>query len=594
MQDVTQPPLPSPPPRTGEILVGEGLISHEDVNRVLAIQEQGRARPLSNTNRLFGMILCDLNLITPLDNYLVLYANQKLITMDDALVKASMVPAQTVALARRASATSRTPFFSVLLDQKLVTEPELQKLAYDLYRIPFRSIRGFRFDPQHKGELAAMVNEKTALDAGIIPLVKQEKVTLVGITTPSALLALGRIRENFLHLRFKAVFIPFSRFKSLFKQLYTNGSLPHGQPGRIPTAPPVIGPEIKKETRPRIITVTSGKGGAGKTNLSLNLALELARSNQRVCLFDADLGLANINILTGIHPENDLESVLLGTHTLDEIVIRNFQGIDIIPGSSGVERMADLTQSEAAHLIDAFLTLDRYDYFIFDTSAGISTQVLSFCMASHEILMVITPEPTSLTDAYALLKLLSSRQYASPVNVVVNQVKNVKAARNAYGQLRDTVNRFLKIDLFALGIVVADRHVPMSVIAQTPFLTLFPDAPASRCIRLVTRKLMARDRKEEARSLELFWHRCLNFLAENRSARDQERAQKSQPPAGAEKAEKSDQLTKGIQTRGMMDLLQGMENKISALALEIKAMKQLVAQGRSGETEKNASPEDPF
>ncbi len=570
MQDVTQPSLPLTALRTGEILVREGLIRPEDVIRVLAIQEQGRTRPLSNTNRLFGMILCDLNLITPLDNFLVLHANQKLATLDEALVKTSRISPRTVALARMGSKNSRVPFFSVLLDQKHITEAELQKLTYNLYRIPFRRIKDFRFDPFHKGELAAMVKERTALDNGIIPLVKQEQVILMGITDPSALLTLGIIREKFLHLRFKAVFIPFSKFKRLFNLLYTKAS-PADQTTDVQAAQTTPRQEIRQEprqeTRPRIITVTSGKGGAGKTSISLNLALELARSNQRVCLFDADLGLANINILTGIHPENDLESVLLGTHTLDEILIRNFQGIDIIPGSSGVERMADLTRNEAALLIESFLTLDQYDYFIFDTSAGISTQVLSFCMASHEILMVVTQEPTSLTDAYALLKLLSNRAYANPVNVIVNQVKNVKTARKAYGQLRDTVNRFLTIKLFALGIVVEDRHVPMSVIAQTPFLTLFPDASASRCIRLVTQKLMARNRGGETTSLEFFWHSCLNFLAENRNARNHGKTQAPEPVPDKN----------GVFE--LMDLVQGMESKISALGEEIKALKRLVAQG---------------
>lgn len=315
---------------------------------------------------------------------------------------------------------------------------------------------------------------------------------------------------------------------------------------------------------PKIITVTSGKGGAGKTSISLNLALELARSNLRVCLFDADLGLANINILTGIQPENDLESVFLGTHTLDEIIIRNFQGIDIIPGSSGVEKMADLTNDEANHLIDSFLNLDAYDYFIFDTSAGISSQVLSFCMASHEILLVITPEPTSLTDAYALLKILSQKQYAQTINVVVNQVKNVKSAKNAYGQLRDTVNRFLNIKLSPLGIVVADRHVSMSVIAQTPFLKLFPDASASKCIRLVAQKLTSRDREQKSTcpptSLELFWRNCLGFLAQNKTITGNH----CKTPVSTKK-----------QTN-VLNLLEKIETKISTLMEEIKAVRNLM------------------
>ena len=580
------------------------MIGQEDLARVLAVQKQGRANPLSNSNRLFGIILCDLNLITPLDNFLVLHKHRKLITMDQALVKRFKVSTKALALARKRSEGSQTPLLSVLLDQKTIPMAEIQKLTYDLYRIPFRLINEFQFNPLHKQELTTLIEQERALENGIIPMVKQKRVILFGMTDPSALLALDAIRQRFLHLRFKAVFIPLARFKILYNFLYTSPTLPEDlksqslglniapTPGRMsdstdramsrevsPRNNPAAFSQAKGLSAPRIITITSGKGGAGKTSISLNLAIELALANKRVCLFDADLGLANINILTGIQPENDLESVLLGTHTLDEVVIRNFQGIDIIPGSSGVERMADLTQREAAHLIDSFLNLDRYDYFIFDTSAGISDQVLGFCTASHEILMVITPEPTSLTDAYALLKLLSNRQYTNPVNVVVNQVKSLKTARNAYGQLKDTVNRFLKIELLALGMVVADRHVAMAVIAQTPFLTLFPDAGASKCIRKVAKKLMARNDGVPGSSLELFWHSCFDFIAENRSQRIQEKNKKA----------RGEKLTKGLIDRTILPdntstverteigkILQGMETKITALSDEIRILKRML------------------
>eukprot|EP00828_Plagiopyla_frontata_P035656 TRINITY_DN47263_c0_g1_i1.p1 TRINITY_DN47263_c0_g1~~TRINITY_DN47263_c0_g1_i1.p1 ORF type:complete len:364 (-),score=23.12 TRINITY_DN47263_c0_g1_i1:113-1204(-) len=324
----------------------------------------------------------------------------------------------------------------------------------------------------------------------------------------------------------------------------------------------------------KIITVTSGKGGAGKTSISLNLALELARSHSKVCLFDADLGLANINILTGIQPEHDLESVLLGTHTLNEIIIKNFQGIDIIPGSSGVEKMADLTKEEAGKLISSFIELDDYDYFIFDTSAGISAQVLSFCMASHEIVLVVTSEPTSLTDAYALLKILSQKQYTHTVNVLVNQVKNVKSAKNAYGQLRDTVNRFLKIRLYPLGIVVADRHVSMAVIAQTPFVKLFPEASASKCIGLIARKLASRNREKQStnhsNSLELFWRSCLGYLSQ-RSLSQGSPAQDKDISANGSKTYVSKK-----KKANLLDLIERMETKISTLMEEIKAVRHLL------------------
>ena len=322
---------------------------------------------------------------------------------------------------------------------------------------------------------------------------------------------------------------------------------------------------------PRIITITSGKGGVGKTSISLNLALELASLNQKVCLFDADLGLANINILTGIHPENDLKSVINGRLEIEDIIIRNFQGIDIIPGSSGVTELADLSQEKAKQLIRSFIDLEEYDYFIFDTSAGISSQVLSFCMASHEILLVITPEPTSLTDAYSLLKVLSLKNYKNRVNVIVNQVKEAKQAKQAYCQLRDTVRRFLSLELNALGIVVFDRHLPMSVIAQTPFLKLFPDSSASRCIKLLGKKLISKDKKQTTPSLEEFWQRCLDFLRENKTAGKDYNGVKPKET----RKKKPD----------IMERLQRIETKLSKALAEIREIRCLV------ENEKNPGKE---
>ena len=233
----------------------------------------------------------------------------------------------------------------------------------------------------------------------------------------------------------------------------------------------------------RIITITSGKGGVGKTSISLNLSLSLASKGYKVCLFDADLGLANVNILTGIYPEKDLVSVIFEQASLNDIMIKDFQGIDIIPGSSGVEKLADLTRDQTGRLINAFLDLEDYDYFIFDTSAGISSQVIAFCMASHEIILVVTCEPTSMTDAYSMLKTLSKHGYDNPVKILINQVKTGKAAKATYAQLKDTVKRFLTIKVEPLGIVGWDKSVRMAVISQTPFFMLFPDTLASKCIR---------------------------------------------------------------------------------------------------------------
>lgn len=297
----------------------------------------------------------------------------------------------------------------------------------------------------------------------------------------------------------------------------------------------------------RIITVTSGKGGVGKTSISLNLSLSLASKGFKVCLFDADLGLANVNILTGIYPKKDLESVIYGQLGLSEIIIRDFQGIDIIPGSSGVEKIADLSRAQTDTLINAFLDLEAYDYFIFDTSAGISPQVLSFCMASNEIVLVVTCEPTSLTDAYSMLKVLSKYQYTSPVKVVINQVKSGKAAQKAYVQLKETVKKFLSIKVEPLGVVASDKNVRAAVISQTPFFILFPDTIASKCIATITKKLISRKGAATNMPLELFWDNCLSFL------------KKHHPPEKAPESKKE---------RGKEDKEQGLEIKQTLLVIE--------------------------
>jgi flagellar biosynthesis protein FlhG len=316
----------------------------------------------------------------------------------------------------------------------------------------------------------------------------------------------------------------------------------------------------------RIITITSGKGGVGKTCLSLNLSLSLASQGFKVCLLDADLGMANVNILTGIYPDKDLGNVISGQFTLDEIIIKNYQGIDIIPGSSGIEQMTELSPTRTGTLISAFLELEDYDYFIFDTSAGISPQVVSFCMASHEIILVVTCEPTSLTDAYSMLKVLSKHKYSRPVRVVVNQVKSASNAKKAYARLKKTTEKFLKINMKPLGIVASDKNVRAAVVAQTPFFMIFPDTPASRCISALTARLTGAPGTGADVPLEIFWDRCLSFMHRY-----------SNPQKNAEPSEKQEEkpCSASEYTR-LKDSLASIESKLSILAKEMAELRTMV------------------
>lgn len=317
-----------------------------------------------------------------------------------------------------------------------------------------------------------------------------------------------------------------------------------------------------------VITITSGKGGVGKTSISLNLSLCLAAAGHRVCLFDADLGLANVNVLTGIFPEHGLDAVISGEKQLEDIMIRNFQGIDIIPGSSGVEKMADLTAAEARRLIQAFLQMGSYDYFIFDTSAGISSQVMAFCRASHQMILVITPEPTSLTDAYSLLKVLSRADARSlpPVRVVVNQVKTAASARSAYAKLRQTVKKFLSLKITALGIVARDANVPISVVSQVPFTMLFPGSAASRCIRSLAMKI--KDGAAGDLPMEIFWDQCLELMGSGRA---------KEP----EKKPKTDQVAQRLSI---------IEARMMYLLEEVASIKQILLDDRSSKAPAGREP----
>lgn len=239
----------------------------------------------------------------------------------------------------------------------------------------------------------------------------------------------------------------------------------------------------------RTITITSGKGGVGKTNLSVNLALGLSLQGRSTCLFDADLGLANVNLLLGLYPEKSLKDVIAGRCRLSDIVVKT-AGIDIIPGSSGVEALADLEDDRRDDLLETLSDLKKYDFVLFDTSAGISANVVSFCLSSPELILVIVPEVTSLTDAFALLKILARNGFSGMVQVAVNRCRSRSLGRQVFDKFRETVKQYLKFEIALLGIVSDDTSVEESVAAQEPFVQRHPDCTASRQVISMARGII--------------------------------------------------------------------------------------------------------
>lgn len=238
-------------------------------------------------------------------------------------------------------------------------------------------------------------------------------------------------------------------------------------------------------TKPvKVIAVTAGKGGVGKSNVSVNLAVALAQLNKSVMLLDADLGLANVDIMLGLHTKYNLSHVIQGICHLSDIILQGPNGIRVIPAASGTEFMTQLTQAEHAGIIDAFNELtDDLDYMIIDTAAGISDTVLSFARSSQELIVVVCDEPTSLTDAYALIKVMSKRYEWTHFNILANMVRNLKDGRDLFNKLFRVSEQFLDVHLNYLGAIPFDENVHKSVKKQKPVLIAYPDSPATASLR---------------------------------------------------------------------------------------------------------------
>lgn len=240
-------------------------------------------------------------------------------------------------------------------------------------------------------------------------------------------------------------------------------------------------------TRPmKTIALTSGKGGVGKSNIAVNLAITLAKRGAKVCILDADTGLANINILLGIAPQYTLEHLLNGEKTLAEILVKGPGGIHIIPGASGVAGCVELAPEQQALLMSGLDALEpHYEYLIIDTGAGISPAVLHFVAAAQMPIVVITPEPTSLTDAFSLLKVLRRSNFKRPVQVLVNMAPSVNKAHDIFKRFQAAVDKYIGLRVRFLGTIWRDKAIAASVARQYPVALGSPSAPACQDFNLL-------------------------------------------------------------------------------------------------------------
>ena len=244
----------------------------------------------------------------------------------------------------------------------------------------------------------------------------------------------------------------------------------------------------------RIITVTSGKGGVGKSSVSINLALQFRKQGKRVIIFDADFGLANIEVMFGVIPKYTLADLMFKGKELKDIITEGPNGVQFVSGGSGIARLVNLDREQVKRILYKLSELENLaDVIIIDTGAGISQSVLEFAAASPEILLVTTPEPTSITDSYALLKALAMNpdfdRSASKVLLVANKVTSATESRNIYEKLSAVVGRFLNIRLEYLGAVPQDSNITKAIMKQKPVSLEYPNAIASKAFASMEQRL---------------------------------------------------------------------------------------------------------
>ena len=267
---------------------------------------------------------------------------------------------------------------------------------------------------------------------------------------------------------------------------------------------------VKKQERPqnaaRVITVTSGKGGVGKTSIAVNLAIQMQRLGKRVIILDADFGLANIEVMLGIRPQYNLADLMFRGKTLTEIITRGPEDIGFISGGSGIQELARMTKEQVMYLTQKLVELDSMaDVIIVDTGAGIADNVLEFVTASSEVVLVATPEPTSITDAYALLKALNrragfSREHTS-IQMISNRVGSETEGKSLYEKMSVVVDKFLNIQPEFLGIIPQDDMISKAVMVQKPITMAYPNAPAAKAMQTIAAKLCDGSQQESKKGI---------------------------------------------------------------------------------------------
>jgi flagellar biosynthesis protein FlhG len=269
---------------------------------------------------------------------------------------------------------------------------------------------------------------------------------------------------------------------------------------------------ISTTNGPRVIAISSGKGGVGKTNVVGNLAIACQRMGKKVLILDADLGLANIDIIYGLNPKHAIDEIIKGEKELSQIIVKGPEGVAVIPASSGVQELSHLTEGQKINLLNEFDSLSHmFDILLIDTGAGISSNVIYFNLAAQEKIIVVTPEPTSITDAYALIKVMFCQHGATNFFLLLNMVKDEKEAKSVYQNVSRVVARFMGgVSLEYAGFIPWDGLLQNAVTRREPVVCCYPEASSSNGFKELADYILGQtDTKPMDGNIKFFWKRLM-------------------------------------------------------------------------------------
>ncbi len=261
----------------------------------------------------------------------------------------------------------------------------------------------------------------------------------------------------------------------------------------------------------RIISITSGKGGVGKTMVSVNLAIAMAKAGKKVLLFDGDLGLANVNVLLGIIPEYNLYEVMRGKKRIEDVIITTNYGIDIIAGANGISQLANLSDDQREAFIRGLQSVSGYDVMIIDTGAGVGANVIGLVIPADDVIVVTTPEPTAITDAYGMIKSIVANRQDKIIKLIVNRVPSAIEAKRVADRLISISSQFLKTRVENLGFIFEESTVQKSIRNQRPNVTLFPGSKSAACIHHLAARVLNTTYKADAQGIMGFFQKILNM-----------------------------------------------------------------------------------